>query len=96
MSVLMKQMIVLKHVQTKLEATFVDVIVALIWMMMGLLVMVCIQACPYMTGSVILISVAPIMYWCIDYRHNFAIIGIGFHCSDTTDILVALTAHAIY
>ena len=37
-------------------------------------------------------SVAPIMYRCIDYRHNFAFIG--FHRSDTTDIHVALTAHA--
>ena len=41
MSVLMKQMIVLKHVQTLLEASFVDVIVVIYWMMMGLLVMVC-------------------------------------------------------
>ena len=62
MSVLMKQMIVLKHVQTILEASFVDVIVALIWMMMGLLVMVCIQTCPYMTGSVILMSLL-VMVW---------------------------------
>ena len=61
MSVLIKQMIVLKHVQTILEATFVDVIVALIWMMMGLLVMVCIQTCPYMTDSVILMSLLVIV-----------------------------------
>ena len=50
------------------------------------------------TCSSMCCSVAPIMYRCIDYRHNFASIGIGFHRSDTTDIHVALTvhAHAIY
>ena len=42
----------------------------------------------------IIISVAPIMYRLSAYRHNFAFIGIGFHLSDTTDIHVALTAHA--
>ena len=41
-SVLRKQMVALKHVQTLLEASFVDVMVLVIhWMMIGLLVMVC-------------------------------------------------------
>ena len=52
MSVLLKEIIVLKHVQTLKEVSIVDVIVAFYWMMMGLLVMVCIQTCPYMTGTV--------------------------------------------
>ena len=52
MSVLMKQMVAPIYVQTLKEASIVDVIVALYWMMMGLLVMVCIQTCPYMTGTV--------------------------------------------
>ena len=39
--VLVKEMIALKHVQTLLEASFVDVILVIHWMMMGLLVMVC-------------------------------------------------------
>ena len=52
MSVLINQLVALKHVQTLKEASLVDVIVALYWMMMGLLVMVCIQTCPYMTGTV--------------------------------------------
>ena len=34
------------------------------------------------------------VYRLLAYRHNFAFIGIGFHRSDTTDIHVALTAHA--
>ena len=51
MSVVMKQMIAPIYVQTLMEASLVDVIVALYWMMMGLLVMVCIQTCAYMTGS---------------------------------------------
>ena len=52
MSVVFKMVVALKHVQTLKEASIVDVIVALYWMMMGLLVMVCIQTCGYMTGSV--------------------------------------------
>ena len=52
MSVLLKHIIVLKHVQILKEVSIVDVIVALYWMMMGLLVMVCIQTRPYMTGYV--------------------------------------------
>ena len=52
MSVVFKMVVALKHVQTLKEASIVDVIVALYWMMMGLLVMVCIQTCAYMTGSV--------------------------------------------
>ena len=45
MSVLMKQMIVLKHVQTLLEASLVDVIVVIHWILTGLLVMVCRSIC---------------------------------------------------
>ena len=41
MSVVMEYTIALKHVQTVLEASFVDVIVVIYRMMMGLLVMVC-------------------------------------------------------
>ena len=52
MSVVLEHIIVLKHVQTLKEVSIVDVIVALYWMMMGLLVMVYIQTCPYMTGTV--------------------------------------------
>ena len=48
----MEQMIALKHVQTLKEVSIVDVIVAIYWMLMGLLVMVCIQTCSYMTGPV--------------------------------------------
>ena len=40
MSVVKEQMFVPKHVQTQLEASFVDVIMLIYWMMMGLLVMV--------------------------------------------------------
>ena len=41
MSVMKEQMVATKHVQTLKEALLVDVIVALYWMIMGLLVMVC-------------------------------------------------------
>ena len=41
MSVVKEQMFVPKHVQTQLEASFVDVIMVIYWMMMGLLVLVC-------------------------------------------------------
>ena len=40
MSVVMKMVVALKHVQTLLEASLVDVIVALYWTVMELLVMV--------------------------------------------------------
>ena len=52
MSVVMKTVVAPKYVQTLMETSLVDVIVALYWMIMGLLVMVCIQTCAYMTGSV--------------------------------------------
>ena len=52
MSVVLEHIVVLKHVQTLKEVSIVDVIVALYWMMMGLLVMVCIQTFAYMTVSV--------------------------------------------
>ena len=42
MSVVIKMVVALKYVQTLMEASIVDVIVALYWMIMGLLVMVCI------------------------------------------------------
>ena len=48
MSVVMKQMIALRHVQTLKEASLVDVIVVI--SRMELIVMVCIQTCAYMTG----------------------------------------------
>ena len=51
MSVVFKMVVALTHVQTLKEVSIVNVIVALHWMMMGLLVMVCIQTCVYMTGS---------------------------------------------
>ena len=44
MSVVKEQMFVPKHAQTQLEASFVDVIMVIYWMMMGLLVLVC-QTC---------------------------------------------------
>ena len=46
MSVVRKILVALKHVQTLKEVSTVDVIMDLYWMMMGLLVMVCIQTCP--------------------------------------------------
>ena len=52
MSVVMKTVVALKYVQTLKEPSIVHVIVALYWMIMGLLVMVCIQTCAYVTGSV--------------------------------------------
>ena len=52
MSVVMIQMVALIYVQTLQAASFVDVIVALYWMRMGLLVTVSIHTCTYMTGSV--------------------------------------------
>ena len=48
----MVQMTAPKHVQTLKEVSTVDVIVALYWMMMGLLVMVYKQTCSYMTSTV--------------------------------------------
>ena len=42
MSVVMEHTIALKHAQTLMEASFVDVIMVIYWMLMGLLVMVCI------------------------------------------------------
>ena len=41
MSVVMVHMFVPKHVQTLMEASFVDVIVVMYWTLMGLPVMVC-------------------------------------------------------
>ena len=52
MSVVFKMVVAPKYVQTLMETSLVDVIVALYWMIMGLLVMVCIQTCAYMTGSI--------------------------------------------
>ena len=52
MSVVIKQMVAPIYVQTLQAASLVDVIVALYWMWMGLLVMVSIHTCAYMTGSV--------------------------------------------
>ena len=52
MSVVMETVVALKYVQTLKEVSTGDVIVALSWMMMELLVMVCIQMCPYMTSTV--------------------------------------------
>ena len=45
MSVIKKQMIVPKHVQTLLEASLVDVIMVIYWTLMGLLVMVSTNLC---------------------------------------------------
>ena len=42
MSVVIEPTIALKHVQTLMEASLVDVIMVIYWMLMGLLVMVCI------------------------------------------------------
>ena len=42
MNVVVTMVVALKHVQTLKETSLVDVIVALYWMIMGLLVMVCI------------------------------------------------------
>ena len=53
MSVMMEHMIAPKHVQTLLEALFVDVIVVIYWMLMELLVMVCINF-QFCFGSTIL------------------------------------------
>ena len=65
MSVAMEEMIALKHVQTLKEISIVDVIVAFYWMMMGLLVMVCIQTCSYMTGTVkTSLTFQPFFYKC--------------------------------
>ena len=50
MSVVMKTVVALKHVQTLMEASIVHVIMVI--SRMELIVMVCIQTCPYMTGSV--------------------------------------------
>ena len=52
MSVRLKQIIAIKTVQTLKEVSIVHVLWAIYWMMIGLLVMVCIQSCPYMTGFV--------------------------------------------
>ena len=52
MSVVMEQMIALKHVQTLKEVSIVDVILAFYWMLMGLLVKWYVYTCAYMTGSV--------------------------------------------
>ena len=52
MSVLLKQIIAITTVQTLKEVSIVHVLWAIYWMMIGLLVMVCIQTCAYMTGSV--------------------------------------------
>ena len=52
MNVGMKMVVALKHVQTLKEVSIVDVIVALYWMMMELIVMVCTQTFAYMTVSV--------------------------------------------
>ena len=41
MSVVMEPTIVPKHVQTLMEASLVDVIVVIYWILMGLLVTVC-------------------------------------------------------
>ena len=52
MSVMFKMVVAPKFVQTLMETSLVDVIVALYWMIIGLLVMVCIQTCAYMTSSI--------------------------------------------
>ena len=48
MSVVKEQMFVPKHVQTLLEASFVDVVVVIYWTLMGLLVMVSTNMCTIM------------------------------------------------
>ena len=48
MSVLMKTVVALKHVQTLLEASVVDVIVVIYWTLMGLLVKVSVNLCTIM------------------------------------------------
>ena len=48
MSVVMVQIFVLKHVLTLMDASLVDVIVVIYWMMMGLLVMVSTNMCTIM------------------------------------------------